>query len=148
MTPYLQQLGEDIRTQDNRMTSFPIFQVRDVERDYGYDPVHAESHQIIWLDCDFNEYSPEESEAREQAYVDNGDEKPEEYADDYRRAFVDRYKVILSFFTERGAKEFIETNGHHLNKPSIYVDSAYRNPEWQAIREFLKNLPPPNKEIL
>lgn len=29
--------------------------------------------------------------------------------------------------------------GHNLKEPRIYVESGYRNKEWETMREFLKN---------
>jgi hypothetical protein len=41
----------------------------------------------------------------------------------------------------RGAKEnaenYIRNNSHNLSAPYIFAESAYRNPEWQQIRELL-----------
>lgn len=44
------------------------------------------------------------------------------------------------FFTRAGAEHYLEINGHNLRGPEplrIFVESAYRNAEWQAIRALL-----------
>ena len=42
-----------------------------------------------------------------------------------------------AFFIRENAQRFLENQSHNLNNAYIYVESAYRNPEWQQIRELL-----------
>ena len=58
--------------------------------------------------------------------------------DDWNERFV-KYvdKFEQAFFIRKNAEDFIESQSHQLNNPYIYVESAYRNPEWQQIRELL-----------
>lgn len=42
-----------------------------------------------------------------------------------------------AFFIRENAQRFLENQSHNLNAGYIYVESAYRNPEWQQIRELL-----------
>lgn len=57
---------------------------------------------------------------------------------DYEKLYI-KYidKFVQAFFIRQNAENFIAANAHNLNKPFIYVESAYRNYEWQDIREFL-----------
>lgn len=47
---------------------------------------------------------------------------------------------VTCCFTAKGCEDYIAANGHNLKKPRIYVESGYRNREWEIMREFLKNL--------
>ena len=49
-------------------------------------------------------------------------------------------KVVQPFFSMKAAQAYIEANSHNLTHPHVYVGSAYRNKEWQAVREFLLQL--------
>lgn len=69
--------------------------------------------------------------------------------DNYTKtAYQDTWENVQPFFTRAGAEEYLRINGHNLRgrsakeAPRIYVDSAFRNAEWQAIREMLLGLKP------
>lgn len=49
----------------------------------------------------------------------------------------ERWEPLQMFFTDKAAKEFIARNQKHYKNLRIYVKSGHRNPEWQAIRNFL-----------
>lgn len=60
-------------------------------------------------------------------------------ADNYTEVgYRDIWVNVQPFFTRVGAEAYLEINGHNLKEPRIYVESAYRNAEWQAIRKFLQ----------
>jgi hypothetical protein len=42
-----------------------------------------------------------------------------------------------AFFIRENAENYIRNNSHNLSAPYIFAESAYRNPEWQQIRELL-----------
>ena len=44
--------------------------------------------------------------------------------------------------TNEAAEFWISQNEHRHNSLEIYVASGFRNPEWQAIRDFLMSLTP------
>ena len=56
---------------------------------------------------------------------------------------VNLWEYVQPFFTLKGAERYIEDNRHNLRQPRVYIYSAYRNYEWQAIRKMLLSL---NKE--
>lgn len=66
-----------------------------------------------------------------------------------KTAYQDSWETVQMFFTEVGAEEYLRVNGHNLRggkePPRIYVDSAFRNAEWQAIRAMLLNMNPEEK---
>ena len=130
-TDFLRQMAENIRTQDNAITSDPIFCVQTLRREYGYDSDYTDDS--VWCDmCNDNVYATEEEEAllEEETHPRQGD---------FRRVgYKDAWENVQPFFTRAGAERYIEENAHNLKQPRIYVDSAYRNREWQAVRELLK----------
>lgn len=57
-----------------------------------------------------------------------------------KTAYRDSWENAQSFFTRQGAEDYLRINGHNLQghePPRIYVDSAFRNAEWQAVRALL-----------
>ncbi|MEW7002032.1 hypothetical protein M8494_22015 [Serratia ureilytica] len=59
----------------------------------------------------------------------------------------DRYAMkeidvfVTGCFTEQGCKDYINKNGHNLNKPFIYSFGSYRNDEYQTVRKFIMQMP-------
>lgn len=130
----LKTISENLKTQDNRCTADPIFVVQGRRRVYGFDTQYSED--IAWYDDDGCAASDEEAKGLEEAYDSTGDE-PEGWI---RTAYKDFWENIQPFFTEAGAKRYLEVNGHNLRRfeeVRIYVDSAWRNEEWQFVREML-----------
>jgi hypothetical protein len=129
----LRQIGHQLRTQDNRCTANPIFQVRGKERIYGLDSIASD--EIVWMDDEWNPVDIPE----------NAD--PEEPPHGLTVArYTTRWKVLMVAFTEQGCKEHLRLNGHNyriFDEVGIYVDSLNRCPEMIAIREFLLGLPAP-----
>lgn len=124
---FLLELSELLKTQDNRITSHPIFLVQKKVRDYGYDPAYSDNR--VWIDADGNETDPPEDE-------DDNEELTE-------TAYIDRWETVTSCFTEAGAKQFVERNGHrHDGELRIYVDSLYRNEEMIRVRNILAAVGP------
>lgn len=130
--PWLVELAERMRTQDNACTAHPVFTVQQRKRIMGLDPQWSDDH-IVWLDDDFGEMSPKDSAPLEEAYQETYEE-PKGYT---RTAYVDEWEHVMSFFTNAEALNYIERNRHHMTDPRVYVDSAYRNYEWQQVVAFL-----------
>jgi hypothetical protein len=145
----LDAMGERLRTQNNRITAHPIFEVQERKRVYGidtdYDP------KIAWMWPDEGEVSAELAVLAEAWYGDHGDEPvveedgrggwvlSEGRCDQLRRVGYHEYwEYVQPFFTEAGAQRYIEENGHnHRGELRIYAGSAFRNHEWQAVRAML-----------
>ena len=127
-------IADNIRTQDNRITSEPMFcvyQKREiaVDSDCDYD-------RIVWVDEDGNEASEHKS-ARLELLHDNFREPP----DGWRRVAVkDVDDFVTCCFTERGCKDYLACNGHNLRLPFIYVKSGFRNAEYISIRNWLAGI--------
>jgi hypothetical protein len=61
-----------------------------------------------------------------------------EYSQFYFRASRrKKTTVITTFFTNEAAEAYIEANKHNLHDPHVYVDSGYRNYEWQFMRALI-----------
>nr|EHA7563195.1 ead/Ea22-like family protein [Escherichia coli] len=112
-------IGENIRTQDNRITSDPMFcvyQKREivVDADYDYD-------RIVWVDEDGNEANKHQSRRLELLH-ENFREPPEKWR---RVAVKDIDEFVTCCFTEQGCKDYLAANGHNLRLPFIYVKSGF-----------------------
>ncbi|EFO4518680.1 ead/Ea22-like family protein [Escherichia coli] len=127
-------IGENIRTQDNRITSDPMFcvyQKREivVDADYDYD-------RIFWVDEDGNEANKLQSRRLELLH-ENFREPPEKWR---RVAVKDIDEFVTCCFTEQGCKDYLAANGHNLRLPFIYVKSGFRNAEYIGIRNWLAGI--------
>lgn len=61
-----------------------------------------------------------------------------EYSQFYFRASKRTETVVVTtFFTNKSAETYIEENRHNLHDPHVYVDSGYRNYEWQFMRALI-----------
>jgi hypothetical protein len=162
----LVQLGKALATQDNLATASPIFMVQQRRRVYGFDTAYDDGSHTVWLSDESNELS--RADLREMYFAALDHEDPgnrdrqlegwpapgtatdgdidrffEEHSGDFaltRTAYQDFWDNMQPFFTRAGAEEYIRANSHNLRHPRVYVESAYRNPEWQAIRVFLEDL--------
>jgi hypothetical protein len=124
-------ISENILTQDNRITSDPmfcVFQKREVVADADYD-----HDRIVWVDEDGNEAN-ERQRARLELLHDNCREVPEKWR---RVAVKEIDDFVTCCFTEQGCKDYLACNGHNLRFPFIYVKSGFRNTEYQTIRNWL-----------
>ncbi|HAW0169166.1 TPA: ead/Ea22-like family protein [Escherichia coli] len=127
-------IGENIRTQDNRITSDPMFcvyQKREivVDADYDYD-------RIVWVDEDGNEANKRQSRRLELLH-ENFREPPEKWR---RVAVKDIDEFVTCCFTDQGCKDYLAANGHNLRLPFIYVKSGFRNAEYIGIRNWLAGI--------
>lgn len=119
-----------LRTQDNRITSHPVFIVQQRNRIWGMDPDYTDT--FAWLNADSEEVDPAMAatlEAGRRAHAPT----PEGYR---RVGYIDTWEFVTPCLTEAGAQAYIEVNGHNLKDPRIYVTSGWRNAEWIALRAF------------
>lgn len=136
--PRLKEIQHELKTQDNRCTSDPIFLVEEKERIYGLD--------LKW-DCesccyDFENDCEISEEEYDKAREKEMDDPSGKYENPYERlGFMDKRKTVQFFFTERAAQDFIDRNKHrHKGELRIYADSLYRNSEMKMIRDYILNL--------
>lgn len=130
----LSDIAARMEGQDNLATEAPVFLVQQRRRIYGMDPQYADDSCIAWL----LEDEAEELEANEAVLREAEYERTGEVPDGLRRvAYVDVWESVQPFLSRAGADRFIEGNRHRLTAPRVYVDSAYRNDEWVAVRAAL-----------
>ncbi len=128
------EIARLLHTQDGRCTSHPIYYVQTRDKIYGIDPENG--GDAVWMhedgdEVDLNEWEPLEEEFQRTGNTRNG------Y---YRTGVLVQWKNVQPFLTLAAAQAYINVNAHRLEFPRIYVDSGYRNLEWQEIRAFLKSL--------
>lgn len=128
----LAEIGERLRTQDNRIRADPIFIVEEAEKVWGVGDDYADG--FAWL----NENDPEQHASDlEAAGLEAKRRQGEDTAPWHRVGYVERWRFVTACFTEKGCQSFIECNGHNLRQPRIYAASGYRNAEWQLLRQTL-----------
>lgn len=122
----LSQIGERLKTQDNRCTVNPMFCVQERRRLVGLDSDYSENR--CWYD----------TASDEVIYDDDKDFKGPPEGEEWNEfGYVDQWFTVMVAFTEEGCKEYLRLNGHNLKHPRIYVESFNRCPEMIAIREAL-----------
>lgn len=122
MNNKLKEISKELKTQDNRGTSDPIFLIQEKKRIWGMRMDYAEDHE--WIDQD--------GEVCEGDYIDMSEYESVGY--------IDIWETVQLFFTEKAAQRYIDSNKHNLNNPRIYVMSGHSNHEWQEVRNYLKEL--------
>lgn len=133
----IQKLIKNLREQDNRITSNPIFMVQRKERTYGFDMNYSDDH--IWLDRG-DEIYDEELIAELNRKDENYDDIDSRY---YKCYYRDDWINVQPFFTEVAANQYLDINAHNLDGREncrIYVESGYRNEEWRIIRDYFLTL--------
>jgi len=126
------EIGNLIRTQDNRITDQPIFIVEKEVTEWGYSPDHTDDYMWINAPNDYAEATEEESEKLDVLEDEGGD-----VGDWEKHYYRKRWEFVTPCFTESGCKEFIVRNGHNLGVTRIYACGSYRNNEWQTVRKHL-----------
>lgn len=122
-----------MKTQNNHCTSHPVFVVQQRRRMYGFSPDYSDN--VVWLDNynDSAEAGPEEAKRLESDYDETGIE-PDGWT---RTSYVDVWEHVTTCFTEHSAQAYVKRNGHNLEHPRVYVESAWRNQEWQDVVQWL-----------
>jgi len=140
---FIREMGERLRTQDNRITADPlfcVFQKRTIVVPDEYD------HECIeWFSGD-DQCTAEEEEAERLEELRSDMESDYWHEDtipldgkEFRRIAVAEYdEFVTASFTEDDANDHIRMNGHNLRKPFVFVTSLYRTPEMIELREWLK----------
>ena len=146
------ELKHELETQDNRFTDNPLFVVCSKREyptsyDYSYDRsyYHDSDGEVAETKEDLIKYLIEDESIYEQEKIRN---KLLNFDDhDFERYISETYSINpcyvfevtqfeQAFLTEKGAEEYLRSNGHNLRKPFIYVVSMYRNIEMQNVRKY------------
>ena len=127
----LEQISNLMNTQDNRITSDPIFLVQRLVRDYGYDSGWSDNY--VWCDDTGESVEPEKIEELNQLDYD------ECYTLGYFKVYYkERWEFVTVFFTEKACLEYIERNKYSgRGEMRSYVISTHDNPELKLVRKML-----------
>ena len=134
----LSAIGELIRNQDNRITDQPFFAVMTKREIVGSEDHDCD--RICWVENQSGDYV----EATETQYrrLEAIYQAKYEVRDGWDRHAMKEIDVFeTGCFTEQGCKDYINKNGHTLNKPFIYAFGSYRNDEYQTVRKFIMQMP-------
>lgn len=135
MLTKLKEIASNLKKQDNRCTSDPIFLVQEQVKVWGVDPDIYDDAVMYFRDTNDGESIYETKEELGEFVRYGGD------TDDLEKGYyILEWKTVTSCFTEKGAEDYIAANKHNLGKTRIYVDSLWRNAEMIAIREYLLTL--------
>lgn len=146
---FLMNLSKEINTQDNRITADPIFCVYQkvmtpMPEGCGEEGWINEDGNLL-TDEDINEiadeYNEEHKDDKEKTEFKDDEEILEEL--EYRKVNYEFKDVLVSgqpYFSEKAAQDHIDCNHYHYHKPFTYVESAWRNDEWQVIRGIIIGL--------
>ncbi|TAI99917.1 hypothetical protein EG332_04230 [Pectobacterium versatile] len=130
----LRIIGQQINTQDNRITDQPMFVVFQKREIIGSDE-HSPS-RIVWV-WDGEEVS--ELRAKRLEALHHGCRYIRGY-DRYAMQEIDEF--VTASFTEKGCKDYLSLNGHNLRQPYIFACGSYRNNEYQTVRNWLSAAAP------
>ncbi len=147
------ELSTEMKTQDNRYTAMPfMFQVETTEQVAAYEGcgdsiwVHPEGETELKSDDEIREYvfkhlSKENTPEKAKSILDDMDEyECEEWLEEhefYQVQVTTENRYQNTFFTARACQAHIDSNSYHYNKPRVYLNHAWRNPEMNLITEFL-----------
>jgi hypothetical protein len=102
---------------------------------YGIDPSLVDD--VVLVDAEDREVTDEDTLKEINEHWEQHGCDPEHIT---RTGYCDVWEFVQPFFSEKAAKAYIAANRHRMTDPRIYVDSAYRNPEWKAIQGILERL--------
>lgn len=150
----LAQWAEALATQDNAITSDPIFTVQQKRRQYGMDVDYAEN--FAWVDAEDAEHSIDDDTTDPEdrimwsmleeiryggaAWPEPGDPRRALLGSEEmwtRTGYVDRWEFVQPFLTLEAAEQFRRNQAHNLGETRIYVESGYGNPEWKLLRAII-----------
>lgn len=145
----LEDLRNELNTQNNLATGNPLFIVEEEKRIYGMDGYLIDDLDYIWVYSNDSEYQFEPEEIFDEIRRDceNRDEheilnlfdneiEPEEWG--YEQWFYVTEMIFVSaHLTNRAAVRYINGNRHNMRKPRVYVTSQYRCHEWNMVRKHL-----------
>lgn len=136
-TDQLSKLRTELQTQDNAITSDPLFVVFQEDRIYGVSQDY-QTNGYTWVGEDDSSVTADDDEAKVLDKLLDDDRELSIGGVTYQRVW---YRIVPRFvtacLTRKGAEDYIARNGHNLTKPYIYVESLHRNEEMIALRNHL-----------
>lgn len=133
----IREIGRLILTQDNRITSDPIFMVQERKRTFGIADAYTDN--FAWIDQDSGDYreaTPAEGK-RLQEKQDEGKPTVMRGLKYERVGYADEWVHVQPFFTEKAADDYVASQKHRHSVPlRVYVESGHRNPQWRLLRRI------------
>ena len=139
----IEQIKQEMLSQDKRCTAYPIFIVVEDKKIYGVDIDFSEGRER--KDTDMIDFESHCCEACRQEYYENGSLPEECDESECNDSFIE-YKIEKDvpnlyagfFFTAKACKDHIENNRHHYNSTvHSYGISATHNIELREVMELL-----------
>ena len=133
---------EQLATQDNACTADPIFTVEQMVRDIGMDPDYSDL--ICWYNSESERevLSGNKSDRRMFEALERGYEAGTVGDGWTRTGYRERWEFVQPFLTLEAAERFQKYMAHRLGETRIYVESGYRNHEWQWLRSLFTRVAP------
>jgi len=154
----INEIKEEMRTQDNCGTATPVFILFEGEEvptdsDYSDDYYFYDNdqqskfkdEQEVFDDMDDNGVFDDDSDLREELkqYIKN----EEWYSFSSHHSVINnaynkihylmKFTFKQFFFTKKSAKAYLKENSHHFWHPRIVCESLWRNEEMKTIRNLL-----------
>jgi len=139
--------GAEVAAQDNACTADPVFAVMQDRRIWNITGDDATGH--VWFNVETHDEVAEDVDDKLHEALQLLDES-HPYDDEfvvggktYRRAYYKDERVPVEgafFLVRKHAERYIRSYRHNLKNPSVFVQSAYRNSEWQLIRRLAVTL--------
>ena len=144
---HILDLAGRLRTQDDRSTRWPMFCVQRHVLVYGVDEGLADDRSWVrrcevvsrdWFAAlDLAQYAK-----AQEATIEGDTYKMSEFQ---RYGIKETWETVMVCFTEKGAQDYIDANGHNLRSsghaaPRIYVESFSRCREMIDLRQWLMSL--------
>ncbi|MCQ9121614.1 MULTISPECIES: hypothetical protein [Rodentibacter] len=127
-------IANAMKGQNNHGTSYPIYAVQRLIKEYGIDPDYEHDDATYVLKDEPDISFDNEDELKEYLVSEEGkDNKKSDFDECFYR---ERWETETFFFSKKAAEEFINNRAGMR----FYVISAWDNHELKAIRELLLSI--------
>lgn len=152
---FLNELQNNLKTQDNRCTIKPFFYTIQEDKEivvpdgYGDEVWILDGEVCLRTEDDIKKIIFEcndwdlKNKKDNLFYEELSCDEIEEILNDnnYYKVNVDIINTYSNcFLTEKACEKYIKYNKHNLINPKSYVDHAFRNPEMEKLITFIENL--------
>jgi hypothetical protein len=163
---FLQELANNLITQDNRGTRLPlIYSVRHEEKNWGMDNRHQDGEALI-IDGEIDLETKEEIKDFLFDYLEEDKLKDIENLDNLSLyeikdlikenvdcvveicGYINTYKHTGAFLTEKECEQHIKNNRHHYKNPCSYAHHAWRNYELSELIRIIMKFKTIDKDVL
>lgn len=146
---FLENLKEEILTQDNLATRDVMFAVSETKERYDIDNDCCDYQVMVVDDAVFRNIDdvidnfPDFDEELKELDLESACDYLFEQGYDVRMCGVKEVEEFnfmngeAVFFTSKACKKFIERNKHNLSSPKVFGISAWNNPEMRTLREII-----------